>query len=110
MFPSPLEIFNVHRYESCVRPYRIWGIAAGLCFVGTDKDHKYIIGLVVNRHLCSFVVPQADSSNTHVRVKIQIGVNNNASEIVPISNDDPVNKMFHEIFDARHTYIAYLHR
>lgn len=67
----------------------------GFWKVGTDKEngHEYIIGVIIAGILCPLVTPRADSNHYFVRVKMLIR-GNHASEIVPISKKDPLNRRF----------------
>lgn len=96
--PPPLQLV-VHHYESYVHTGQIYGLPADFRYVGTDDDHKYVIGVILGPHLFPLMAPRAGSQYTFERVKVRIH-GDIANESVPILKDDPLNNRFFQKFKS----------
>lgn len=97
--PPPIQLHNIHHYENLFHPGRPYALEVGHWKVGVDDAHEYIIGLVALGILCPFLAPRADLHHTYERVKIRIN-GDNATEIVPISNEDSLNLRFFQEYET----------
>lgn len=93
----PIQLINVHFYESSLIRGEAVPLEPGKYEVGTDNEYEHVIGIVLFRQLCPFLVPRAGLQNTYERVKLRI-IEEKANVTVPISRNDPLNRLFFEKF------------
>lgn len=65
----------------------------------------YVIGVILFVYLCHFMARRPDLNNLYGRVKLRIN-GNNANEIVPILNRDPLNHLFFNEYEPEETHFA----
>lgn len=101
--PHPTEL-GVRNYEGFMNRGVTHYIPHSFWKVGVDENNEYVFGCIksgaAGNILCSFLAPRADL-NEDGRVKLRID-GDNASEIVPIYENDPLNKLFFEKCEAGH--------
>lgn len=96
---------NVNHYETILNPSRPHRLPVGFYDVGTDEDNEYIIGAILAGYLFPLMAPRLDLNNDYGKVKICTH-GNNGNEIVPILNDDPLNRLFRRAFGSQHVLAA----
>lgn len=106
--PNPLQIYNVHHYESIVTPGRIYDLEPVLYYVGTDETHRHVIGVFLGVDLYPLIARRKDLDNQYGRVKMLIS-GDIANDIVPILASDPLNSVFSEGHEAPNIRAAEFH-
>lgn len=106
VFPSPIELYNVHHFSENLDQDLPVNIPAGFYKVGAEN--YYVIGVILLDRLYPFMAPRTDLNNHYGRVKIRIN-NDTANETVPISNQDSLNRRFFNEFERKNIRFAEIH-
>lgn len=106
--PHPLEL-GANHYESCRHEGAILQLPSGFWKVGVDQNDDYVIGFMETSPsgyiLCPYIAPRVDLNNRAGRIKLSIH-DVDASEIAPIFENYPLNKIFFKGLGAEHIRIG----
>lgn len=111
--PIPIQVYNVHNVESLKSSGTRLHLRPDFHFMGTDKDHKYIIGIIIPAipifgTLYPLLGRREDLHNQLERVKIRIdGSIANVTE--PIYEWDRLNDLFGQKFGSEHIVSVEVH-